>query len=200
MQTRLSFAWAKLKLSAKTLAWLLLQWRYLLLAFVVALLFFELMYWLFNLSVFGIIMTSGNVSISEKISVFFSPFDSVAQASGGYIFALMLLVSLVQGVSIAALTYILRNQKKVDPNLVGGSSIVGLLAVLGLGCPACGTSLLTPIVAVFVSGSAVAVSEKIMQVLLPFALAVGLYGLYVVGLKVANTRVIQNGIEMQQKG
>lgn len=194
MQTKLRFFWVKLKLSARTLGWLLLQWRYSLLALVVALLFFELMYWLFNLNVLGIILGSGNVSLGEKLAVLMSPFHSVAQASGTYLFVLMLLVSFVQGVAIAALTYIFRHQKKVDPNLVGGSSLVSLLAVLGLGCPACGTSLLTPIVAIFVSGSAVAVSEKIMQVLLPFALLVGLYGLYVVGLKAAGARVAANGV------
>lgn len=192
---RLRFFVVKLKLSAKTLAWLLAKWRYSLLALTIAFLFFELMYWLFNMSVLGIILGSGNVSFTDKIAVLLSPFHSVAAASGIFLFTLMLLVSLTQGVAIAALTYIFRHQNKIDPSLIGGSSVVSLLALLGLGCPACGTSLLTPLVAVFVSGSAVAISEKIMNVVLPFALTIGIYGLYVVGLKLANVRVTSAATE-----
>ncbi len=198
MRHMLSFTLIKLRLSAKNLGWLLSRWQYSVLASIVALLFFELMYWLFNLSVLGIILGSGNVTLAEKVAVLASPFHAIAAASGTSMLILMLLVSLVQGISIAALAYVFRHQKTIDPSLVGGSSVVGLLAVLGLGCPACGTSLLTPIVAIFVSGSAVAVSERIMLVLLPFALIIGLYGLYVVGLKVANARVAANGVAPMQ--
>jgi len=189
MKATLRFLSVKLKLSVKTLLWLLAQWRYSLLACIVAVLFFELMYWLFNLSVLGIILGSGNVSFTEKVSVLLSPFHSVAAASGVFLFILMVLVSLTQGIAIASLAYIFRHQRAIDPGLIGGSSAVSLLALLGLGCPACGTSLLTPIVAIFVSGSAVAVSERIMNILLPFAFLAGLYGLYAVGLKLANVRV-----------
>lgn len=186
------FLIVKLRLSIKTLAWLLAKWRYALLALTIAFLFFELMYWLFNMNVLGTILWSGNVSFADKLSVLLSSFRSVAAASGVLLFTLMLLVSLAQGVTIASLTYIFRHQNKIDPSLLGGSSVVSLLALLGLGCPACGTSLLTPLVAIFVSGSAVAVSEKIMNVILPFALLMGIYGLYVVGLKLANVRVTTN--------
>lgn len=144
------------------------------------------------MNVLGTILWSGNVSFADKLSVLLSSFRSVAAASGVLLFTLMLLVSLAQGVTIASLTYIFRHQNKIDTSLLGGSSVVGLLALLGLGCPACGTSLLTPLVAIFVSGSAVAVSEKIMNVILPFALLMGIYGLYVVGLKLANVRVTTN--------
>lgn len=193
MRSKIGFVALKVRISAKHLGWLLTRWQYMMISLVVALLFFELMYWLFNLRVLGIIVTSSNLSVHEKLAVLSSPFHAIAATSGTTLLVLMLLVSLVQGIAIAALVYIFRHQKKLDPSLVGGSSLVGLLAVLGLGCPACGTSLLTPIVAIFVSGSAVAVSERIMQILLPIALVVGLYGLYTVGLRVANTRVAENG-------
>lgn len=84
------------------------------------------------MSVLGIILGSGNVSFTDKIAVLFSPFHSVAAASGIFLFTLMLLVSLTQGVAIAALTYIFRHQNKSDPSLIGGSSVVSLLALLGL--------------------------------------------------------------------
>lgn len=193
MRERASFFWVKLQLSLKTIGWVMSQWRYAALALAIAVLFFELMYWLFNLSFLGIILASGNVTFLEKLNVLASPVQSIASVSGVHTLILMLLLSLLQGISIAMLTYIIRHQRKLDANLVGGSSLVGLLAIIGIGCPACGTSLLTPIVALFVSGSAVAVSERIIIFLLPFALAVGLYGLYAVGLKAANIRTKVHG-------
>lgn len=193
MRGRAGFFWVKLRLSTKTVGWLLSQWRYSALALVIALVFFELMYWLFNLSFLGTILASGNVTLVEKLNVLASPVQSIASVSGIQTLLLMLLLSIVQGISIAMLTYVVRHQKKLDAELLGGSSIVGLLAIIGIGCPACGTSLLTPIVALFVSGSAVAVSEKIIIFLLPIALLVGLYGLYAIGLKAAHIRTRVHG-------
>ena len=105
----------------------------------------------------------------------------------------MIAISLVQGQSIAALVYTLRHQQKFDAVAITGGSVAGFLAIIGLGCPACGTSLVTPIVAIFVSGSAIAVSESITHIALPLALLVGLYGLYAIGLKAASARATSNG-------
>ncbi len=185
---KLSFLRLKLILSAKTVWWVLGQWRYALLALVVALAFFELIYWLFNLSTFTTVLTSSGLSMGEKFRFVVDPLFSLGQTNGMYTAILMLLVSLVQGINISVLTYTIRHQQKLDAAAVGGSSFVGLLAIIGLGCPSCGTSLLTPIIAIFVSGSAVAISESITRISLPIALAVGLYGLYVIGLKAAGAR------------
>lgn len=184
----------KARLSAKTLSWLMTKWRYALLALLVALLFFELMYWLFNLNILTTILLSGNVSFGDKLAVLASPLRSILVSSGATTLVLMIILSLVQGLNIAALTYVVRHQQKLDTEAIGGSSIISLLVLFGLGCPACGTSLITPIVAIFVSGSAVAVSEQIMMFILPIALLVGLYGLYVIGIKTANARVAAEGI------
>ena len=185
MRDRANLLWTKLRLAATTIVSILSQWRYLLLACIIAILFFELTYWLFNLPFLGVILASSNVGFGEKLAVLASPFASIAQVSGLYTVILMVLLSLAQGISIAMLAYVVKHQKKLDAELLGGSSLVSLLALVGIGCPACGTSLLTPIVALFVSGSAVALSEKIMVFLLPFALIVGVYGLYAIGLKTA---------------
>ncbi len=188
MRTNLSFFLTKLKLSLKTTLWLLSRWRYTALATLVAIIFFEFIYWMFNMSVLTIILTSGNLSIIDKLNVLASPIKSINGISGTFVLTMMLLLAVIQGISIAALTYTIRHQKKIDSKLIGGSSLVGLLAIIGLGCPACGTSLLTPIVALFVSSSAVAVSEKITAFVLPVAVIIGLYSLYAIGLKAAGAR------------
>jgi hypothetical protein len=164
------------------------RWRYAVLATLVAILFFEFIFWMFNMPVLTIILTSGNLSIIDKLNVLASPIKSINSISGTFVVVMMLILAVVQGISIAELTYTIRHQKKIDSKLIGGSSLVGLLAIIGLGCPACGTSLLTPIVALFVSSSAVAVSEKITAIALPLAIIIGIYGLYVIGLKAASAR------------
>lgn len=188
MKEKLTFFGIKLKLSAKTVGWVLSRWRYTLLALAVAFLFFELIYWMFNLEVLFTILGSSGVSITEKIDVLLSPLGSVAASSGVYVASLMVILSLLQGINIAVLAFTMRHQQKTDPSLLGGSTFIGLLALIGLGCPACGTSLITPVVALFVSTSAVAVSEKIMLVVLPLAITIGLYGIYVLGLRASAAR------------
>lgn len=194
MKEKLSFFGIKLKLSAKTVGWVLSRWRYALLALVTAFLFFELIYWMFSLEVLFTILSSSGVSIVEKINVLLSPLGSIAAraSSGTYVASLMVILSLLQGVNIAVLAFTMRHQQKTDPSLLGGSTFVGLLALIGLGCPACGTSLITPVVALFVSTSAVAISEKIMLVVLPLAIIVGLYGIYVLGLRASSAKASLN--------
>ncbi len=194
MHPKLSFFKLKVKLSAKIVWWVLRQWRYTLLAIVVAFLFFELIYWLFNFNTFTIVVGSGNLNLVEKTRFIFDSLFSLGSTNGTYTATLMLLVSTLQGINIAVLTYTIRHQQKLDTAILGGGSFVSLLAIIGLGCPSCGTSLATPIVAIFVSGSTVAISESITRISLPIALAVGIYGLYSIGLKAATARAQSDSI------
>ena len=193
MKARLQFVKIKALVAARTHWWLLRQWRYALLALGAAFMFFELIYWLFNTSVLRIVLASANLSMLEKLHFVVNPLWSLADTNGVYTAILMIAISLVQGQSVAALVYTLRHQQKFDAVAITGGSVAGFLAIIGLGCPACGTSLVTPIVAIFVSGSAIAVSESITHIALPLALLVGLYGLYAIGLKAASARATSNG-------
>ncbi len=193
MKARLQFVKIKALVAARTHWWLLRQWRYALLALGAAFMFFELIYWLFNTSVLRIVLASVNLSMLEKLHFVVNPLWSLADTNGVYTAILMIAISLVQGQSVAALVYTLRHQQKFDAVAITGGSVAGFLAIIGLGCPACGTSLVTPIVAIFVSGSAIAVSESITHIALPLALLVGLYGLYAIGLKAASARATSNG-------
>jgi hypothetical protein len=185
MVQSIQLALIKIQLSIKTVFFVLTRWKYFLLAVGVSFLFFELMYWAFNLNVLFIILSSWKLSIIEKLEVLASPLFS---SSGPTAAILMVVLSAIQGMNISILAYIIRKQKKIDVKLAGESSLIGVLAIIGLGCPSCGTSLITPIVALFMSTSAVAVSEKITAVMLPLAIILGLYGLYSVGIKAANIR------------
>jgi len=188
MKTRYYLFLTKVSLSFKTIAWVLSKWRYSLMAIVVAVFFFELTYWLFNLNIFWVVLTSFKLSFLDKVTFLLSPIQSIGGSNGYGLVVIMIILSITQGISISVLTFILRHQKKIDSETIGRSSLIGLLAIIGLGCPSCGTSLITPIVAIFISSSAVAVSEKITAIMMPLALVIGIYGLYVLGIKASSTK------------
>lgn len=69
----------------------------------------------------------------------------------------ILLLTLVQTLQIVALARIVRQPKACRVGDVEGVGIVAILALLGVGCPTCGLSLLAPVLlAVFGSGALVA--------------------------------------------
>jgi len=185
---RWNFLVAKLKVSANALVWLFSHLRYTVAAVLAALFFFELVYWMLKLPVFWTLMTSPHLSLADKLHQFVGPFTYLTAQNGYFIASPMVLLAVIQGVSLTAVVYAVRHQPKLDESLLGESAVISFIALIGLGCPACGTSLITPIVALFVSGSAVAVSQVIARILLPLAVLIGLYGLYVVGLRVASIR------------
>ncbi len=191
--SKLKIGWRqKVSLASGKIFWLLRQWRYTALALVAAGAFFELIYWLFNLQIFTKILTSSKVGFLDKLELLIVPFRSIGVASGRFSLILMILLAIIQGITIAGLVYVVKNQPKVDAKLFGSSTITSLLAVVGLGCPACGTSVLTPIVALFVSGSTLAISETITEIALPLAILVGLYGLQTIGLRIATVKAHQD--------
>ncbi len=190
MKNRYEFLKIKARLSLKTVMWIMSKWRYAIAALLISIFFFELIYWVFNLNIFWSVISSTKISLFDKLSFMASPLESVVQLSGYASAITMMLLSITQGISIAILIFIIRHQKKVDSEMVGRSSLIGILAIIGLGCPACGTSLLTPIIAIFVSGSAVTVSEQITIITLPIALLISIYGLYTLGLKGATVKVM----------
>lgn len=190
MKNRYEFLKIKARLSLKTVMWIMSKWRYAIAALLISIFFFELIYWVFNLNIFWSVISSTKISLFDKLSFMASPLESVVQLSGYASAITMILLSITQGISIAILIFIIRHQKKVDSEMVGRSSLIGILAIIGLGCPACGTSLLTPIIAIFVSGSAVTVSEQITIITLPIALLISIYGLYTLGLKGATVKVM----------
>ncbi len=195
--SRWQFLLAKVKLSARALLWLFSHLRYAAAAALAALFFFEFVYWMLKFSVFWTLMTSPNLTILDKLHQLTGLFTYLTAQNGYLIAGLMVLLAAIQGASLTAVVYAVRHQPKLDETLLGESAVIGFIALVGLGCPACGTSLITPIVALFVSGSAVAVSQVIARILLPLAVLVGLYGLYVVGLRVASIRAHQGNAHLR---
>jgi len=61
------------------------------------------------------------------------------------------LIALLQGITIGTIITTILKQRKIDYETATGSIFTTILVSLGLGCPACGTSLLIPFLSIFLT-------------------------------------------------
>ena len=66
--------------------------------------------------------------------------------------ALVFFVAILQGILIGLVVLMWKKKKKLDSENLESAGIAAGLAVLGTGCPTCGTALLTPILSAIFSG------------------------------------------------
>ena len=92
------------------------------------------------------------------------------------------LLALLQGILIGLLVTVIKYSKKGTDNFasVQNSGIVAILAVLGSGCPTCGTALLTPVMTT-VFGSGVALAGTVSAVITWLAILLALFTLKKLG-------------------
>ena len=161
---------------------------YLLLAFAISLVFYEFVYWFLNLGLFHYLMTTEYLPLADKIGIIIGSYTNVFSIPVPKISALLLAVSILQGISVAALVYAIRRDRAVNKNVAkefGGTGVAGIFSVLGLGCIPCGTSLVTPILTFFFASSTVAIADKVGLYAAIIALVISLVTVYLVGLKLA---------------
>lgn len=95
---------------------------------------------------------------------------------------LLLVVSILQGVAITIFIFTAKKNKKMDSQIVGRGGVAMVLAVFGLGCVPCGTSLLIPVMTLVFSSSAPALLGTANALILLAALVLTVYSLYKIGL------------------
>ncbi|MEZ6330972.1 MAG: hypothetical protein R3B12_03075 [Candidatus Saccharimonadales bacterium] len=100
-------------------------------------------------------------------------------------------LAITQGVVISVLLFTVRNNQSVDKKAVGGTGIASIIAMLSVGCVSCGTSIVAPIIGLFVSGATASLSEAINKIAIVVGLIIALYALYAVGLTAANIQAKQ---------
>ena len=96
--------------------------------------------------------------------------------------ALLLIVSILQGLSLAVVIFTARRNKRNEQDVarqLSVSGIASIAAAIGLGCVPCGTSLILPIVTLFFSGAAAATAANVAgTIVLVLALVLSLASLY----------------------
>lgn len=177
----------KLRVAGHGLIGTLRRPRYLLLALVLSVMFTELIYWLDNLPLLHYVLTVPTLSPAAKLQFMAGTYADLWQSTASPLAVSLLLLSVVQGCTLSLLVFTLRRQRAGGNAIraIGGSGLAGVLATLGLGCAACGTSLLTPILVFLFSTSSVALADQVGLGVAIVGLLAGGYGLYAVASKAA---------------
>ena len=157
------------------------QPRYAAGALVGALGFAWLIFLLTNGGFYGALLMS-RLPLVDKLGVIGTMFIEIArQAATSLTGALLVLVSVLQGISLALIIFTARHNKRNQQTTqqLGLSGVASIAAAIGLGCVPCGTSLILPIVAVFFSGAAAASAAMVAStIVLIIALGLSLCSLY----------------------
>ena len=156
--------------------------KYFLITIVATVAFAVIIYFAINANFYGPLMMS-RLPILDKIALLGSMIiDIFKQSFTSLNGALLMVVSILQGVSIAAVISTSKNNRdneKTVSRQVGLSGIASIAATVGLGCVPCGTSLILPIVTLFFSGAAAATAANIASIMvLLLALLLSLFSLY----------------------
>lgn len=157
------------------------QPRYAVGALVGALGFAWLIFLLTNGGFYGALLMS-RLPLIDKLGVIGTMLAEIArQAAMSLTGALLVLVSILQGISLALIIFTAQHNKRNQQTTqqLGLSGIASVAAAIGLGCVPCGTSLILPIVAVFFSGAAAASAATVAStIVLIIALGLSLFSLY----------------------
>ena len=162
---------------------------YLLLAAVVSIVFYEIVFWFPNLGLFNYLLTTEFLTIGDKIGIIVGSYSSIFTLPLSSISFTLFLVSVLQGAAVAALVYSIRKERAMNRSIAkefGGTGFAGVLSVLGLGCVPCGTSLVTPILTFFFASSSVAIAEEVGYYSAVLALIVSLITAYLAGYKLSS--------------
>lgn len=162
--------------------------QYLLLAAISSFLFYELIFWFLNLGLAHYLFVSPYLTLSDKLGIVIGSYSGIFAYPFSGLALTLFLVSALQGVSISAIVYTIRHERESNKGMVknlGGTGIAALLSVLGLGCAACGSSLVTPILTFLFASSSVALAETVGLYSALLALVVAIVTAYLAGIKLA---------------
>lgn len=168
---------------------------YFFLAAGVSILFYEFIFWFLNLGLLQYLLTSPFLTVGDKIQMLIGSYSGIFTLPLSPLALTLFAVSVFQGVAVAALVYSIRKERAMQRGFLkefGGTGIAGALSVLGLGCAACGTSLVTPILTFFFATSSVTVAEEVGLYSAVLALIVSLITVYLTGLKLAPRLKVQS--------
>lgn len=162
---------------------------YLFLAAGISIVFYEFIFWFLNLGLLQYLLSSPYLTVGDKLQMLIGSYSGIFMLPLSPLALTLFAVSLFQGVAVAALVYSIRKERAMRRGFLkdfGGTGIAGVLSVLGLGCAACGTSLVTPILTFLFATSSVAVAEEVGLYSAILALVVSIITVYLSGLRLTH--------------
>jgi hypothetical protein len=161
---------------------------YLLIAAASSVLFYEIIFWFLNLGIAQYLLVTPYLTVLDKLGIVLGSYSGIFTYPLSALAMMLFSVSVLQGVTISSIVYAIRHERESNRGMlknIGGTGVAGLLSVLGLGCAACGTSLVTPILTFLFASSSVALAEKVGFYAALLALVVAIVTAYLAGLKLA---------------
>lgn len=148
----------KLKISLKSVISVLFRWPYLLIAIFASLVAEAMVLWSLNIDLVKYIIFDSGVSIGTKFEFFFSVYRDIFINYEAVQALAIITFSFLFGINSALVVFVLKNQDyKSIPKKSGFGGLV--LAIIGGGCLACGTSILYPVLITLGVGTSVFASQ-----------------------------------------
>jgi len=126
--------------------------KYIVLAISIATIVFTFAVWLPNFQLIGLVISSSTASVIEKINFLLSLYGSIGTNFTVISAWYTIMIAVLFGIQIALLTYYIRKVRGGMQGITkaGAVSVTGLISgVFGIGCAACGTFILTSLLALF---------------------------------------------------
>jgi hypothetical protein len=133
-----------------------------------------------TLSLYWTLLNSSYLSILDKLGTLRDAYIE------GVTMPDIIFVSILQGFTIAVLIQTIRKLRHSDVKAVGATGFVSVITLIGLGCPSCGTSIISPLILTFFASSAVSVASAISNVILVLAVVLNLYSIRRLGVVYAD--------------
>lgn len=92
-------------------------------------------------------------------------------------------LSILQAALISLIVFVFRRRNKSQSDTIQNAGIAAGLALLGSGCPACGTTLITPIIASIFSSGSLAIAGALSGIMTTLAFLLIIWSLKKVGLE-----------------
>jgi hypothetical protein len=138
--------WLKLRTSARAVLRVLAVPSYGLLAAALAAVTLWVLLWFFNLNLLWTVWSSPQVNWFDKLSLPLAGFQSLVTNFDSWPAAIVGLFAVLSGINLALLVFVLRYRGRGATLATGSKNLGGLIAaIIGSGCAACGSSVLTPL-------------------------------------------------------
>lgn len=126
----------------------------------------------------------------QKIKIIFDSFLGLFGVGKNFLdWAMVFFIALLQAILVGLVAFIWKRRKdsmKITQSSSSGAQSAGIaagLAVLGAGCPTCGTTLITPIISAIFSSGGYAIAGFVSGFITILAIIVSLFALKKVGLE-----------------
>jgi len=131
--------------------------RYVIIAGIVSLVVFLFATWLPNLGLIWQIVSSSSIALADKFGFLFSLVGSIQTNFTLFSASYTVVIAILFGINIAMVAYYFTRRKAFLKQGGAAMSMGGLVTgVFGIGCAACGTFVLTPLLAAVGAGGLIA--------------------------------------------